>query len=333
MDSELMKSKIKMLYSLRRPYMIWGSPGIGKTDVQKQAAEEIKTELDLPDFELRFQSAATMDPTDQRGLPFPDMETGITKWLPPDFLPTSGHGILFFDDLPTAPLLVQTSLYALILDRKIGNYTMPDGWMACGAGNMVTDRAGAIRPPTALASRFVHLYLDVSVDCWCRWALANDIYPPIVSFIRFRPQLLHDFDPTRPEFAFSCPRTLKFESDILKVSPDVNSEFELTKGIIGEAVATELMSFLRIYTRLPNPDSIIMNPKTADVPTDTATLFAICGALARRATDNNFGRIVEYADRLPAEFSTLLVMDAVARDKSLETTIAFTKWAASGALN
>jgi len=77
---------------------------------------------------------------------------------------------------------------------------------------------------------------------------------------------------------------------------------------------------------LPDPDMVIMAPKKAVVPTDPATLYAICGAVAQKASEQNMKNVVEYANRLPVEFSVLLIRDCVNRDENLVKTRAFIEW-------
>ena len=84
---------------------------------------------------------------------------------------------------------------------------------------------------------------------------------------------------------------------------------------------------MRIFRKLPNPDAILLNPTTADVPTDPATLYALAGSLAERATENNFERVCQYCERMPADFSVLTVSYAARKNPALSDTQAFTKWA------
>jgi hypothetical protein len=105
------------------------------------------------------------------------------------------------------------------------------------------------------------------------------------------------------------------------------AEYECFKGAVGEGAAAEFVGFMRIFRKLPNPDAILMNPDTADVPTDPATLYALSGAIAERASEGNMERVVTYTSRMPAEFSVLSVSYAVRKKPELANTQAFTKWA------
>jgi hypothetical protein len=115
-------------------------------------------------------------------------------------------------------------------------------------------------------------------------------------------------------------------SDVLGVVPP-EAEYECFKGAVGEGAAAEFVGFVRIYRSLPNPDNIILNPTTANVPTDPSTLYALSGAIAERATESNFSRVCTYAERMPPEFSVLSISYAARKNPDLASTKAFTDWA------
>jgi hypothetical protein len=104
------------------------------------------------------------------------------------------------------------------------------------------------------------------------------------------------------------------------------AEYESFKGAVGEGCAAEFVGFIKIFRKLPNPDNILLNPTTAAVPTDPATLYALSGAIAERATENNFERVCTYAERMPPEFSVLTISYAARKKPELANTQAFTKW-------
>ncbi len=308
---------LKTVISIKQPAFLWGSPGIGKSQIVKQVANEMKLKVE----DIR---AVLLDPVDLRGLPY--LKDGKASWAIPEFLPTEGEGVLFLDELNAAPPLVQAACYQLVLDRKLGNYEVPEGWAVIGAGNNESDKAIVHRMSTALSNRFTHIEFDIDLNDWVSWALNNKIMIEIVGFLRFRPELLHDFDPKKNEKAFPSPRAWEFVSKILSANPSKEIEYELLKGTIGEGAAGELIAFLQIFRTLPNPDTILLNPQSGNVPSDPATLYALCGALAKKATEQTFNRIMEYGSRLPREFTVLLVRDSIENDKQICNTRAFIEW-------
>jgi hypothetical protein len=306
-----------------QPAFIWGPPGVGKSQTVAAVTKELGREL-------RDVRAVQFDPVDIRGLPKINGD-GRTHWSIPDFLPRDGTGVLFLDELNAADRSVQAALYQLVLDRRLGDYELPDGWSIVAAGNNETDRAVTNRMSTALASRFVHMTYEVHLDDWCAWAVGADLPPELIAFIRFRPNLLHAFEPKAVEKAFPCPRTWEFIAKIMRAGPAAAIEHELYKGAVGAGAAAELSGFLRIWRKLPSLDGILMNPQTAAVPDDPATLFAVAGGLARRASEKNFDRVMTYANRIPKEWQVYLVKDATRRDQVLQNTDGFVKWASINA--
>jgi MoxR-like ATPase len=288
--------------------------------VVKQLAEALK----IPLQDVR---ALLLDPVDLRGLPFLG-DDGRSKWAAPEFLPQEGAGILFLDELNAAPAMVQASCYQLVLDRRLGEYTLPDGWAIIAAGNRDSDRGTTTRMPTPLRNRFVHLEFEVDVQEWSDWAIQSGIRPEVIAFLRFRPELLSAFD--RDANAFPSPRSWELVSRILdsldsKSNPAI--EHEVIAGAVGTGAATEFSAFLRMFRELPNIDSILLNPLQEPVPENAAAQYAVASALARSASDMNFDRICLYLNRLPTEFRVLCVRDATLREPAIRSTAGYTKWA------
>jgi|YelNatPaOPRAMG01_1025707.scaffolds.fasta_scaffold39886_2 hypothetical protein len=301
----------------KQAVFIWGPPGSGKSAVVNQLAAELG-------IALRDIRALLLDPVDLRGLPFVGKD-GRSQWATPDFLPQDGEGILFLDELNAAPAMVQASCYQLVLDRKLGEYTLPEGWAIVAAGNRDSDRATTTRMPTPLRNRFVHIDFEVDVQEWSEWAIKANVRPEIIAFIRFRPELLIAFD--RDSNAFPSPRSWEFVSRILNSRPDSSAEHELIAGAVGTGAATEFSAFLRMFRELPNIDSILLNPTQEPVPENAAAQYAVASALARCASDTNFDRICLYLDRLPTEFRVLCVRDATLRQPAIRSTAGYVRFA------
>ena len=314
---------LKTLIDIQQPVFVWGAPGVGKSQVVARVAREKGLAL----IDVR---AVLLDPVDLRGLPRID-DANRACWCPPEFLPVAGRGVLFLDELNAAPPLVQAACYQLVLDRRLGEYVLPDGWRIVAAGNRETDRAVTHRMPSALANRFVHLNFDVDGAEWLAWAEGNGIAGELSAFIRFRPNLLHAFDPQKDDKAFPTPRSWEFVSRILNRNPRTIPDLELITGVVGEGAAAEFCGFLRIYHNLPDPQALIDNPLTAEIPEDPATLYAVCELLSEKTEPQNLSLIMAYARRLPPEFSVLLVRDAARANSGILETPEFNDWAVAHA--
>ena len=312
-------SALETLLTVKQPAFIWGAPGVGKSQIVAQLAA--KQGLTLVDIR-----AVLLDPVDLRGIPRIDDE-GKTAWCAPSFLPTEGKGILFLDELNTAPPLVQAACYQLVLDRKLGEYELPEGWTILAAGNRESDKAVTHRMPSALANRMVHLNFEANLDDWLTWADDSEVIPSLKAFLRFRPKLLHAFDPKKNDKAFPSPRSWEFVSNILAANPAGNTKRALITGAVGEGAATEYLAFMAACDELPSVEAVLANPDTIELPDDPAVAYALCESVARKASDDLIPQIAILAARLPIEFSVLLMRDSAATSPSIVETPSFANWA------
>ena len=321
MRATLLKNTIKSLFPIQRTISIEGAPGGGKTTIVHEAASE----LGVPVIEKHMPTMLVED----FGILFPNGDQQSLHYKLPDWFPVKGKapeaGILLFDDRNQAGADLQKVLANICQARTLHGVSMPDGWQVISTGNRQSDRAGANRVLSHLRNRETVLELETHLDDSTQWMINHDVKPEVISFIRFRPGLLHEFDPQRD--SNPTPRSwVEGVSDVLGTVP-ADAEYECFKGAVGEGAAAEFVGFLRIFRKLPNPDAILLNPTTSDVPQDPATLYALSGALAERATEANFERVTQYSERMPPEFSVLTVSYACRKKPELATTQAFTKWA------
>lgn len=301
---------------IKEPYMIWGPPGGGKSSLVQQVSDALNMSM----ADVR---ALLLDPVDLRGLP--SVSKGVTSWNIPSFLPTEGDGVLFLDELPAAPPMTQAALYQLVLDRRIGDYFLPEGWAIVAAGNREEDGAVSHRMPSALRDRFIHGELVSDISDWSEWALPNQIEPVVIAFLRSRPELLHRFN--KKDRSNPTPRSWARVSRILASGTgNQASEHRLIMGTVGEGAATEFSAYLRLFRDLPSADEILMNPKGAIVPKNAATLYAIASGVARFVTVTNIARAIQYFDRLPQEYAVLGIQDAIKRDNGLTHASEYRAW-------
>lgn len=245
--------------------MIWGAPGIGKSSIVDQIAKTNELQL----IDLRISQLA---PTDLRGIPVPSGNKA--HWYSPEFLPTEGKGILFLDEINMAPPAVQGIAQQLILDRKVGNYKVPNGWFVWGAGNRKEDHAAVFDMPAPLANRFMHLEAKTDLKEFKSYALQNNIDDRIISFLNFRPKLLHKIDKSSP--SWPSPRSWMIANKLLQ------SDIEIDPAI-GNAAAAEFRTFCKIYKTLPDIDSILKGKISPPFPDDISARYALVCALSVRA--------------------------------------------------
>ncbi len=221
------------------PLMIWGAPGIGKSDCVRAAAESLGLTL----IDLRLSQ---LEPTDLRGIPLHD--NGKVRWAPPDELPNTERdgacGVLFLDEINAAIPSVAASAYQLILDRRLGAYHLPAGWSIVAAGNRLDDRGITYAMPAPLANRFMHIHLRADSNAWLDWAARHEITPLLQEFIQSEPEWLSRFT-SEPEIkAFPSPRSWVFASRVIARRPLLDTTtFNHIAACVGSAAAAALQTF------------------------------------------------------------------------------------------
>jgi dynein-related subfamily AAA family protein len=295
------------------PAMVWGPPGIGKSQIVSQIAQRHR----VPLIDIRLSQ---MEPTDLRGIPFRTRQ-GV-KWSIPILLPDvnrHGHaGILFLDEITSAMPTVTAAAYQLILDRRLGEYNVPAGWVIFAAGNRQGDRGVSYQMPAPLANRFTHYEMEVHLDDWVAWAHSAGLDDRLIAFLRFRPDLLFDFDPVSNALAFPSPRSWEYaHRALLKFADSPELLSDALQACVGPAAGIELKAFMDHIRDLPDVDGIVQG-RVMHVPGAIDLQYAVAAALVRRAVQAKegpeakriYGNVLRYARRFPQrEMSVMLVTD------------------------
>ncbi|QKE28185.1 ATP-binding protein (AAA domain) [Arcobacter acticola] len=322
--SILKKSLISMIDS-KIPVFVWGNPGVGKSSIIKQIANDKNMEF----IDLRL---SLLDPTDLRGIPFFDSANKSAIWAKPEFLPNSNSqafGILFLDEINSAPPTVQAAAYQLILDRKIGEYTLPMNYAIVAAGNYESDRGVTYRMPTPLANRFVHLDFELDFEEWKSWAYESKIDTRIISFLSYKPQNLFTFDAKAKEKSFATPRSWSFVNDILNSNLQIEFLKDVISGAVGKDSSDEFMNFCKVIDKLPNIQEILEAINT-EVPTNNSVLYALCTGIVYALKENSsiekVTNILNYSLNLPNEFSVMLIRDLQKEGVEIESSVSWKSW-------
>jgi hypothetical protein len=319
------KRSIDHLINRKVPVFLWGPPGIGKSSIVSQIAKD----RDIGFIDLRL---SLLDPTDLRGIPFFNSDDNSAVWASASFLPdgSTREGILFLDELNTAAPMVQASAYQLILDRKIGEYTLPDGWAIVAAGNRESDRGVVFRMASPLANRFVHLDMEVNLEDWQVWAKKSNIDTTIIAYTSYRPDALFAFNTQNDSKAFATPRTWQYVNEILLSEPEDDLLMDLIKGAIGEELAASFLGFKSVASKLPDIDDILEGVESA-VPQETSALHILCTSLSMRIDDETraaqLDNLLKYTLNLPGEFAVMIIQDLRQRDIGLDYIKSWPLWA------
>lgn len=265
------------------PVLLWGKPGAGKSTFLQG--------LHRPGFPVVTLIASIHDPTDFSGLPV--LHDGRTHFAPPawaEVFDEPKQGILFLDELTTAPPAVQAALLRLVLERKVGALELPPGVRVVAAANPPEIAASGWELSLPLANRFVHLKWELDGNTYLRAleeGFSTQLPVPefsaedhcarsqywatvVANFLRRNPQMAYT-DPADGEYAFASPRTwdyaiaLMTACDLMGIAPGQGQPagpgaevfLNLVKGCVGTAASTAFVQHLR-QLRLPDPEAVLL---------------------------------------------------------------------------
>jgi hypothetical protein len=319
--------------------LIVGRPGIGKTDIVKTACKALG-------YRLIIAHPVVHNPTHYSGLGFVlTGEDGVPKaeFYPYGFLneliETKDRLVMFFDDAGQATNAVQAAMMQLFLERSINTKKVSDLVSFITATNRREDKAsvGGIIEPLKSRNDAGIIHLVAEVDPWCKWAMSHKMPISLIAYARFRPEIITDWEPTADLVNNVCPRTLAFVGEAINDKLPKDMWQSAFAGMIGVGRSAEFLSFYKHAKEMPNPDAIILNPDTAEIPQQPEVQYALAVAMAIKAKEASFGAIIKYFDRwfeggnftdgIPrAEFVLSFFKDATARTPALKHTQAHVNW-------
>ena len=221
--------------------MMWGPPGVGKSQAVRQIAKTIMVETgkqtQVTDVRLLL-----FNPIDLRGIPTANADKTLAIWLKPQIFQKDASpnivNILFLDEISAAPQSVQAAAYQITLDRVVGEHKLPDNCIVIAAGNRVTDKSVSFKMPKALANRLLHIEIEGSYDSWNTWAVKSGINAKVLGYLASHTGKLFGFNPSNDDLAFATPRSWEMVSNLLNnVSDDVKN--------IDYYPETEIMDFTK----------------------------------------------------------------------------------------
>lgn len=307
--------------------MLWGPPGVGKSQAVRQIAKIIGAEsgkhVEVTDVRLLL-----FNPIDLRGIPVASEDRTLAVWLKPKIFQMDDSdsvvNILFLDEISAAPQSVQAAAYQITLDRVVGEHKLPDNCIVIAAGNRVTDKSVSFKMPKALANRLLHIEIEGSFESWRKWAVRSGINSKVLGYLSFRNDRLFGFDATNDDLAFPTPRSWEMVSSLLNnVMDDVVKIYPMIAGLIGSGPAIEFRTWCGVYHDLPTMDDVFSG-KTIDVPKGTDAMYALVSSMTAYASEHRndivaIGNSLSYAKRLPADFAELLIQNYRDFEKDYET--------------
>ncbi|GAB3691089.1 ATP-binding protein [Nocardiopsis oceani] len=309
MDHGTVRSALALAVSTDLPVLLWGPPGTGKSATVRALGHRLGLQVEVVVGSVR-------EPADFSGLPV--VHSGGTHFAPPRWaerLAEAGSGLLFLDELTTAPPAVQAAMLRVVLERTVGDLALPDGVRIVAAANPPGLAADGWELSAPLANRLVHLDWEVAAADVSRGfvhgfdtegetaAGPGPVAPStriaearaaVGSFLRVRPELVLDVpgSPERAGRGWPSPRTWEMAATALAAgdgpgNPGGNTARNpvvaaLVVGAVGEAAGLELLSWLRTLD-LPSPEKLLADPDHP-LPDRVDRLHALLCALSAHVT-------------------------------------------------
>jgi len=330
---ELQEALVKDLTVGLTP-MVASSPGMGKSDIIRYVAKKFQLKV----IDLRVSQC---EPVDMQGYPGVILDKNNMRRMTfhtPEYFPLEADAIpegyegwlLFLDEFNSGTKQAEAAAYKIILDKAVYSHKLHPRCRIAAAGNLTTDRAIVNTQSTATTSRLNHYRMRIDHNVWIDWANGHNIDHRIISLIKFKPELLHKFNPGSNELTFPCPRTWEFASKVIMTEDKIDRLTTIRlAGTVGEGAAVELTTYSEIYQNLPTIEQIISNPKSGwKVPNEPSEQYAVTTMLAHNCTENNIDQIIVAINRLPLDFQVITFKDIYKRCPLLKGHPSIKEWIA-----
>ncbi len=308
--------------------MLWGAPGVGKSQGVKQIANGIENNTNKKVVVLDVR-LLLFNPVDLRGIPTANQEKTLAIWLKPQIFQMDESSnvinILFLDEISAAPQSVQAAAYQITLDRTVGEHKLPNNCIVIAAGNRITDKSVAYSMPKALANRLCHLFIETDFDSWKEWAIKSGINSNVIGFLNDNKSFLMKFETENDDVAFATPRSWEMVSNVLNYASDnIDKVFSIVAGLIGFDNACLLTEWINNSTnKIPKMEEIFFG-KFAGIPSRPERLYYLISEMIKFAKTNNgikeLTNAINYSLRLPTEFKNKFLFDLL-KIKSIKPTL------------
>lgn len=313
------EAKIEILDALEagRTPCLWGGPGIGKSTLGREIAEELGAKLYILDAPL-------LQPFDY-AIAVPDHQNKKVVLYTTGFLPEKGPAVVLIEDLPHAKQYQQIPLMQIVLDRRIGNMHFESDVYFIITANREEDLAGITPFISPLNNRLVHIPMEANPQNWIVWAKSAGIFEPIIGFISYKPSWLYR-DPEEGKKAWPTPRSWHAFADLLSAVAKKRKIDDTTlrrKGIetVGQEATTEFVTWYK-YLQSVDPRQIV---ESGLLPSnnDRGYIFAVVQSVASLLKTKNTKYFHEYKNQilaffrwLPGEFKIVFLEELIVYGKN-----------------
>jgi len=289
-----------------------------------------QTPPDLIGFQ--FKGEVTYD-----GNTFPITDPTAPTW----FITESGlpvfaykRGVLFLDEFGQGQTDVKAAAAELLLNKRIGKWRLPDGWIVIAASNRTSDRSGVTKSLDFVINRRKEIQISDDLDGWLDWASTSGVMPLTMAFAAQNPQIVFTDGVPEKQGPWCTPRSLVMADKELQAHAEDNNgkiptdalAVEDIAGYVGHAAAAQYFAFVRLEAEMPKYEAILKDPDTAKVPEKPDAQMLVCYNLAHRVTPPDADKIITYVKRLPKDFAVTFVKTACNREPMLMTKPGFMKW-------
>ena len=250
-------------HNIKHAILGLGAPGVGKSQLIRQIGKKHGYKV----IDVRL---AQMSEVEIGGLIYPNESKTKTVWLSPEILPDVERDgektILLLDEITSCTKRVQVAAYQLILDRRVGQYQLPEGCFVVALGNREDDEGVYIQLAAPLADRLEIHYIEPDFNSWLNdYAIPFGVHSYVVNYLRFKPTALHNQIPGEEAMVFATPRSWDRVSEILKYDSDVNNPVIANKiiGNIGLKEGAQFVEYCKKHASLVTPEEYVMGTKGA----------------------------------------------------------------------
>ena len=327
-----------------RTILVQGDMGTGKSSLLTVLAKA------LPDHTPCYFDCTTKDLGD---ITIPNIAklddgTGYVTYLTNEELGAHNNTpvIIMIDEFGKANPAVKNALLRLILERKIGSYTLHPDSIIFATTNKGSEGVGDLLPPHARNRMTVIQTRKPNNMEWIEWGINNEIDHTLLGWCKDNPQLFYSFEdvkdpddnpyifhPKQQRAAFVTPRSLEAASDILKARDGLDDQTVTAAlmGTIGERGAMDLMAFVKLADQLPSAESIKQDPKNAKVPNSAAgicmVVYRTLASLEKDWVDPWMDYLVRLDKEAQGMFANGVRAPKYSKQSLVMTNKKFTQWA------
>ena len=294
--------------------MLWGQPGVGKSQSVRQIAKEIESltgkKVNIMDVRLLL-----FNPIDLRGIPTSNADKTLAIWLRPKIFNMDNSSdivnILFLDEISSCPQSVQAAAYQITLDRTIGEHKLPENCIVIAAGNRITDKSVVNKMPKALANRLMHIDVEIDFTLWYEWAVKHNIHKDVLSFLKNNRKLINNFESETDDLTYATPRTWEMVSNVLYCLDENVDSCGLIQGLVGKDVGMLFYNYLSTASSLPKIKDIF-NGKVKYSKMSEEELISLRYTLINYIKSNELSDLeidnsVEYILDMPNDYSLVIM--------------------------